>query len=72
MATASTCARSRVGLQHFRDELGEDLSPPTVLGWAAIEQPELDSRTPADWVAGGRPDGAVLAAAARAAAGLAR
>jgi hypothetical protein len=59
-------------LQHFRDQLGDQLSPLTIVGWAATQQPELEGLTPADWVANDRHDAPVLAAAARAAVALAR
>ncbi len=44
--------------------------PWAVLSWSGTPQPELGEGLPAEWIAAGRPDGPVLAAAAQAARAL--
>lgn len=50
----------------FREAV-EDLSLYVVAAWATSPQPELDNRTPADWIVSGGADGPVVLAAQRAA-----
>ncbi len=50
----------------FRERL-DDPSPFTIAAWATSPQPELEDRTPADWVLAGGADEPVVAAARRAA-----
>lgn len=50
----------------FRERL-DDVSPFTIAAWAASLQPELDGRTPIDWISHNDPDAPVIAAAQRAA-----
>lgn len=59
-------------LQRFRDQLGDDSPMSSVISWAATEQPELDGMSPRAWIEAGGADAAVLTAAERAAAALAR
>lgn len=54
----------------FRD-LDHPVQPVEIAAWARQSQPELEGINPADWIAGGRPDDAVLAAARHTAARLA-
>ncbi len=50
----------------FREVL-DDFSPYTIAAWATSPQPELDGRSPAEWIIGGGDDGPVVRAAQRAA-----
>ena len=50
--------------------LPQRLQPVEVASWARQSRPELDGLSPADWIAGGRPDKAVVAAARHSAAAL--
>lgn len=59
-------------LQEFRSQLGSDVDALTLVSWAATEQPELDGSTPQAWIQAERADDAVVLAAGRAAAALAR
>jgi hypothetical protein len=54
----------------FRD-LDHPLQAVEVASWARKSRPELEELAPADWIAAGRPDEAVLAAARHSAARLA-
>lgn len=47
------------------------LAPIEIASWAQVPQAELDDVAPADWVADGRPDEAVVTSARRSAARLA-
>lgn len=51
--------------------LPQPLQPVEVASWARQSRPELDGLSPADWIAGGHPDEAVVAAARHSAAALA-
>lgn len=51
--------------------LTQPLQPVEVASWARQRRPELDGLSPADWIAGGRPDADVLTVARRSAALLA-
>lgn len=48
-------------------EVAADVSPFTIAAWATSPQPELDDRTPADWIADDRDEDLVVLAAKRAA-----
>lgn len=48
----------------FREALDE-VSPFTIAAWATSPQPELDDRTPAEWIVRGGDDDAVVLAALR-------
>lgn len=48
-------------------EAAEDLSLYVVAAWATSSQPELDDRTPAEWIVAGGDDESVVLAAQRAA-----
>jgi len=50
---------------------GVPADPWAVLSWSATGQPELADWRPGEWIADGRPDGPVLAAAGQAARALA-
>lgn len=50
----------------FRERL-DDVSPFTIAAWATSPQPELDNRTPAEWITSGGDDAPVVLAARRAA-----
>ena len=57
-------------LQVFRG-MDRPLEPVEIASWAQVPQPDLDDVAPADWVAEGRPDEAVVASARHSAARLA-
>lgn len=61
---------ARAVLSAWTEVCGE-FDPETVLAWANSPQPELASRTPAEWIEENGEEGAVTAAARRAARGLA-
>lgn len=48
------------------------VAPHLIANWATSAQPELDGRTPAEWLETGRPTGAVLVSARRTAGALAQ
>lgn len=59
-------------LAAFRSATDQDESPPeAILAWSKTPQPELDDHTPADWVAAGGLDEALVTAARRAGRALA-
>lgn len=62
---------ARAVLQAWRDVLGPDFEPETVLIWANSPQPELDEERPADWIQSGREQEPIVEAARRAARRLA-
>jgi hypothetical protein len=56
----------------WNESLGpEKLDPVAILSWSRTPQPELDGRTPDEWIALGKPDAEVLEAARQAAQALA-
>ena len=56
----------------FRDALEDDYEPLLVASWAVTPQPELDDRSPQDWLATGGAEEPVVVSAKRAAQALAR